>query len=80
MAQQPGNKTAATTLAVRVNLNNPDHHLWNNNGTWYVHYTHCPTPVTAERVRKSLRTRDIITARRRRNELFRQFDWQGDLV
>lgn len=46
---------------------NPDHHLWNNNGTWFVHFTRYPTPVTKERVRKSLKTKDLEEARKRRD-------------
>ncbi len=53
----------ASTLSIRVNADNPNHHLYNNNGTWFIHYTHCPTPLTAERVRHSLRTSDLPTAR-----------------
>lgn len=61
----------ATTLGIRVDETNPNHHLWFNNGTWYVHYTVYPTPFTAERIRSSLRTKDLAEARRRRDELFR---------
>lgn len=57
-------------LAVRIDETNPDHHIWNNNGTWWVHYTVYPTPVTAERRRRSLRTKDVATARTRRDLLF----------
>jgi len=46
-----------------------NHHIWNNNGTWWVHYTvHLPD-YTARRVRRSLRTRDPAEARRLRDEL-----------
>ena len=60
-------------LGIRVNADNPNHHLWNNNGTWYIHYTVYPTPVTAERVRRSLKTKDLEIARRKRDRLFAQF-------
>jgi len=59
--------------AIRDTSSNPNHHLWNNNGTWYIHYTVYPTPVTAERIRRSLRTRDVNEARARRDHLFRQY-------
>lgn len=56
--------------ALRIADANPDHHLWNNNGTWWVHYTlHLPD-YTKQRVRRSLGTRHARTARRRRDELF----------
>ncbi len=58
--------------SVRVRVSNPNHHLWNNNGTWYVHYTVHPTPLTKSRIRASLGTKDVETARQRRDELLRQ--------
>ena len=57
-------------LAVRIDETNRNHHIWNNNGTWWIHYTIYPTPVTAERRRRSLRTNDAATARVRRDALF----------
>ena len=48
---------------------NPDHHLWNNHGTWFVHYTEYPTPIMKQRVRKSLKTRCLEVARQRRDQL-----------
>jgi len=59
------------TLAVRVLPDNPNHHLWNNNGTWWCHYTlHLPD-FTKRRVRRSLSTRSAALARRRRDRLLR---------
>jgi hypothetical protein len=26
-------------LSLRTDARNPDHHLWNNNGTWWCHFT-----------------------------------------
>jgi len=63
-------QSSQTTLGIRINSHNPDHHLWNNKDTWFVHYTIYPTPVTAERVRRSLKTRDRETARQKRDVLF----------
>ena len=48
---------------------NPNHHLWNNNGTWFVHFTIYPSEHTKERVRRSLETRCVVEARRRRDVL-----------
>ena len=42
---------------LRVDAENPNHHLWDNHGTWFLHYTVHPTPFTKERVRRSLGTR-----------------------
>ena len=47
--------------------NNPNHNLWNNNGTWWIHLTVYPTPVTKVRVHRSLQTKDVLEARRRRD-------------
>ena len=56
-------------LAVRPCRGNPDHHIWANHGTYWLHCTVYPTPFTAERVRRSLRTKDLDEARCRRDEL-----------
>jgi hypothetical protein len=48
---------------------NPDHHLWNNRGTWWCHFTLHRADYTAERIRVSLRTRELEVARLRRDEL-----------
>ncbi len=49
---------------------NPNHHLWNNNGTWFLHYTVYPTPFTKERIRRSLGTKSLEIARKRRDAFF----------
>ena len=55
------------TLSLRVNRGNPDHHLWNNHGTWWLHYTlHLPN-YTKRRIRKSLSTRSLESARAKRD-------------
>lgn len=59
----------APQLALRTNLRNANHHLWNNNGTWWIHYTIHPDAYTKARVRRSLQTRDLATAIRRRDEV-----------
>ena len=55
--------------ALRIDESNLNHHLWNNNGTWWIHYTIYPTPVTAERIRHSLKTRNLTEARRLRDQI-----------
>lgn len=57
----------------RLAEGNPDHHLWNNRGTWWCHFTLHRPDYTAERVRVSLRTREVGEARLRRDELLRRF-------
>ena len=56
-------------IALREDESNLNHHLWNNNGTWWVHYTIYPTPVTAERIRHSLKTRNLSEARDLRDKI-----------
>lgn len=60
---------ATIDLSVRINPANPDHHLWNNNGTWWCHYTVHRPDYTKARIRRSLQTRDLPTARLRRDRL-----------
>jgi hypothetical protein len=64
-------------LGIRVSAENPNHHLWNNHGTWFLHYTVHPTPYTKERVRRSLGTKDLAIARARRDSFFDQFEAHG---
>ncbi len=69
-----------TTAAVRINPDNANHHLWNNHGTWFLHYTVHPTPFTKTRIRRSLGTRDLPTARERRDAFFAHLTGQGQAV
>lgn len=50
-------------LAVRIHPGNPNHHLWNNNGTWWCHYTEHLPDYTKRRVRRSLHTPNRSIAR-----------------
>ena len=59
-------------IRFRGGVFNPNHHLWNNNGTWFIHYTIHPTKITKERVRRSLSTKDVVEARQRRDKLLRR--------
>ena len=64
--------TQSEELALRIDDSNLNHHLWNNNGTWWIHYTIYPTPVTVERIRKSLKTKSHREARNRRDEILNE--------
>lgn len=56
-------------LAIRHANAHAHHHLWNNNGTWWCHYTvHLPD-FTKRRVRTSLQTKDFALACQRRDQL-----------
>jgi len=57
----------------RTNNTNLNHHMWNNNGVWFLQYTVYPTPVTKERVRRSLRTRSVTEARKLRDEILKDY-------
>ena len=57
---------------IRVDAENPNHHLWDNHGTWFLHYTVHPTSFTKERIRRSLGTKDVQVARSRRDSFFEQ--------
>jgi hypothetical protein len=66
-------------LSVRVDASNRHHHLWNNNGVWWVHYTlnfDCRT----RRVRRSLKTGSLDEAIRRRDDLFARLQAEGEDV
>lgn len=70
-AQETSQRIGPGKLSARGVGKNKDHHLWNNRGTWWCHFTlHCPD-YTSERIRVSLRTKDLEEARIRRDELFR---------
>ena len=56
-------------LSIRIDPANPDHHLWNNNGTWWCHYT-LHRAGRKQRCRLSLETRSVADARTRRDALF----------
>jgi len=60
-------------LSIRVAASNPDHHLWLNNGTWYVHYTIHPDDYTKHRIRGSLGTHDLKEARKRRDQILKKY-------
>jgi hypothetical protein len=62
--------TQAEQSGIRITADNPNHHLWNNHGTWFLHYTVHPTPFTKERIRRSLGTKDLAIARSRRDAFF----------
>jgi len=50
-------------LAIRIDADNRNHHLWNNHGTWWIHYTLDLDGLRARRVRRSLKTKEVAVAR-----------------
>jgi hypothetical protein len=65
------------SLSIKIDTENPDHHLWNNHGTWWVHYTIHQPNYTKRRVRVSLETRSRNEARQRRDTLFAHLEAEG---
>ena len=60
------------TGCVKTNKpSNPDHHIWNNNGTFWCHYTVHEADHTKRRVRTPLYTKDREEARARRDALLK---------
>jgi hypothetical protein len=51
----------------------PNHHLWLNRRTWWVAFTVILDGYRQERVRRSLGTRDLPTARERRDAVLREY-------
>jgi len=66
-------------LSARIDDGNPLHHLWNNNGTWWCHYT-LHWDRRKRRIRRSLKTHDLATAIARRDELFARIEREGEEV
>lgn len=56
-------------LSIRRRPGNRNHHLWNNHGTWFIHYTVHRPDFTEARIRFSLRTHSLSEARRRRDQI-----------
>jgi hypothetical protein len=61
--------TQPIQLSLRTRAENPNHHLWNNHGTWWCHFTLHLANGTKCRVRRSLRTGCPTKARTRRDGL-----------
>lgn len=62
--------TSPSHLSIRIAARHPDHHLWNNRGTWWCHFTLHRPDFTKHRVRRSLGTRHLEEARQIRDFLF----------
>jgi len=64
-------------LSIKIDPENPDHHLWNNHGTWWIHYTIHQADYTKRRIRVSLETRNLREARQRRDALLAHLEAEG---
>lgn len=65
--------------SLRVDHGNPLHHLWCNNGTWWVHYT-LHFDGRKRRIRRSLGTTAVAVAVARRDELLERLARDGEPV
>ncbi|MEI6537797.1 MAG: hypothetical protein WCN98_20815 [Verrucomicrobiaceae bacterium] len=65
---------AGCVLSLRAHPSNPNHHLWWNNGTWWLHATVHRPDYTKQRLRVPLETKDLHLARRRRDQVFADLD------
>lgn len=65
--------------SIRVDRANPLHHLWCNNGTWWVHYT-LHFGHRKRRIRRSLETSTLDEAVRRRDALLARLAVEGETV
>lgn len=65
--------------SLRIDDTNDLHHLWCNNGTWWVHYT-LHFGHRKRRIRRSLRTSELAEAVRRRDGLLARIASEGELV
>ena len=54
-----------------MKTSNPDHNLWDNNGTYWCRFTVHYPDYTKGRAAKSLHTRDLAEARRRRDYIMK---------
>lgn len=66
-------------LSARIDEGNEEHHLWLNNGTYWVHYT-LNFDVRTRRVRRSLGTKSLAEAIRKRDVLFARLATEGEWV
>jgi hypothetical protein len=68
-------KSMSPTFSRRQKTDGPNHHLWNNHGTWWFHGTFHKPEGTKERVRLNLHTRDLAEARLKRDRIANQFEF-----
>jgi hypothetical protein len=61
-------------LSLRTHTANRNHHLWWNNGTWWLHATVHHPDFTKQRLRVPLETKNIHKARVRRDQVLASFN------
>ena len=63
-----------SVLSLRTHTANPNHHLWWNNGTWWLHATVHRPDFTKQRLRVPLETKTLERARVRRDQVLASFN------
>jgi hypothetical protein len=66
-------QTNQIILSSRQRAQGDNHHLWVNRNTWWFHGTFHKPDGTKERVRLTLKTRDLNRARALRDRLIRRY-------
>ena len=66
-------------LSARIDQASETHHLWLNNGTYWVHFT-LNFDFRTRRVRRSLGTKSLTEAIRKRDALFARLATEGEWV
>lgn len=66
-------------LSARIDDTNRLHHLWNNNGTWWIHYT-LHWDHRKRRIRRSLQTVEPREAIARRDAIFARLAVEGEEI
>jgi len=66
-------------LSARIDSASETHHLWLNNGTYWVHFT-LNFDFRTRRVRRSLGTKSLAEAIRKRDSLFARLATEGEWV
>lgn len=67
-------------LSLRTRHDNPNHHLWWNNGSWWLHATLHRADYTKTRLRLPLQTKRIAQARAKRDSLLAQLSAQTEVA
>ena len=60
---------AKFALAIRINPYNPTHHLFNNHGTWWCHFSVVENNFIQWRVRVNLQPDNLLQAQAKRDRI-----------
>lgn len=71
-----GQKRPKSGLKTRNTKANPNHNLWNNNGTWYCKFRIYAAGGKTQKINKSLKTRSVEDARIYRDEMMTDYERQ----